>query len=266
MPRCRRLTRSTLGDQNVYRDLRDRRLLSIAIVLVVAIVAVPFLIKGEGDPRSRRQLAGDAAASVAGRARSSTPVVLTEQPVLRDFRERLDRYRTQNPFKQQLTAVPSARPGRPQRGRRRLDRRRRPAPTSRRSTPPPTPAPTDAGTEPEEPIDPDSTAPDGDDGRRLGRHHAGHDPGRRPDRHRRRHEGDQGRQAARLPAGPAGRRCVEYLQSDFELTEAVFIVSPFVTSQRGRRQVRPEARPTASSSSSRSARSTASSTTASATG
>ena len=148
--------------KNVYRDLRDRRLLSIAIVLVVAIVAVPFLIKGE-DESAPPPLAGDAGRPVPG-AEILDAAVLTEQPVLRDFRKRLDRYRTRNPFKQQLTAVPSAGLDDLSEDAERLDRRRQPAPTTSALDAAAETGTTDAGTEPEEPIDPDSTAPDGEDG------------------------------------------------------------------------------------------------------
>lgn len=87
--------------QNVYRDLRDRRMLSIAIVLVVAIIAVPFLMKGSGgEEATSSATAAPATAPFAGDEQLD-PVVLAEVPGLRDFRERLAGYSSHNPFKVQ---------------------------------------------------------------------------------------------------------------------------------------------------------------------
>ena len=88
--------------QNVYRDLRDRRMLSISAVLVAAIIAVPFLLGGGGDS-SDAPLPGAAPAAPFEGSEQLSPVVLADVPGLRDFRERLDRYQSHNPFKQQPT-------------------------------------------------------------------------------------------------------------------------------------------------------------------
>lgn len=87
--------------QNVYRDLRDRRMLSIAIVLVTAIIAVPLLMKGSGGEEATSAVtAAPAEAPFAGDEQLD-PVVLAEVPGLRDFRERLAGYSSHNPFKVQ---------------------------------------------------------------------------------------------------------------------------------------------------------------------
>ena len=88
---------------NIYRDLRDRRLLPIVIALLVAIIAVPFLLGGDdaATPVSSAALEGSTP-PVEG-ADQIDPVVLADVPGLRNFHERLDRYKSRNPFKQQLT-------------------------------------------------------------------------------------------------------------------------------------------------------------------
>jgi len=80
--------------EDLYRDMRDRRLLLPALALVVAIIAVPLLLMTpkESPP---------SAAAVAPPAGSDavSPAVLTEQPVgVRDYRERLDQLKSKNPF------------------------------------------------------------------------------------------------------------------------------------------------------------------------
>ena len=90
--------------KNVYRDLRDRRLLSIAIVLVVAIIAVPLLIKGvrrrnaPPPPAARSGGAGRGAEvlDAASLDRGARPARLPRAP------RPLPHH---NPFKQQLTGV-----------------------------------------------------------------------------------------------------------------------------------------------------------------
>lgn len=87
--------------RDVYRDLRDRRLLFIAIALVAAIVAVPFLIRSDEDPDGAASPSTPAAA--LDDAEIVDPVVLAEAPELRDFRRRLNMFRSRNPFQPQLT-------------------------------------------------------------------------------------------------------------------------------------------------------------------
>lgn len=86
--------------QNVYRDLRDRRMLSIAIALVVAILAVPFLMGGSGEEGSSATLPATTTAPFTGDEQLD-PVVLAEAPGLRDFHERLAAFKSHNPFRDQ---------------------------------------------------------------------------------------------------------------------------------------------------------------------
>lgn len=89
--------------QDVYSDLRDRRLLVVAIALIAAMIAVPFLVKGTStDPGS---------ASAPGGVQAPAgfdplePVALAETSELRDYRQRLSGLQSRNPFKQQLTGA-----------------------------------------------------------------------------------------------------------------------------------------------------------------
>lgn len=91
---------------DVYRDLRDRRLLVIVAALLVAILAVPYLVKG-----SESTGGGDSTATVVAGAADSNeldPVVLTQPSELRDYRERLSGLKAKNPFEQQLRATATA--------------------------------------------------------------------------------------------------------------------------------------------------------------
>jgi hypothetical protein len=100
--------RSTLND--LYRDLRDRRLLPVVIVLAVAIVAVPFLLGG-GSEAPVATAPVSTADGPAGGAESLSPVVLADVPGLRDYRQRLSRFNRRDPFKQQMTGTGTAQGG-----------------------------------------------------------------------------------------------------------------------------------------------------------
>jgi hypothetical protein len=96
--------------RDLYRDLRDRRLLPVAIVLAVAIVAVPFLLGGGSEQEPPATVT--ASAGAAGESSDPlAPVVLTEDPGLRDYRKRLDRFHSRDPFKQQMTGSNTAQGG-----------------------------------------------------------------------------------------------------------------------------------------------------------
>jgi hypothetical protein len=86
--------------EDVYRDLRDRRLLPIVALLLVAIVAVPIALSvSSGTPSST---APPVAEIVPADAPEAQAAVLAENPGLRDYRERLDALKSQNPFDQQF--------------------------------------------------------------------------------------------------------------------------------------------------------------------
>lgn len=90
--------------QDLYQDLRDRRLLPLIGLILVAIVATPFLlgsgkdIEEETSPAPGVQLE----ASTSSAAGGSLTVVQAE-PGLRDYRKRLRHRRAKNPFKPHYT-------------------------------------------------------------------------------------------------------------------------------------------------------------------
>jgi hypothetical protein len=96
--------------KDVYRDLRDRRLLPVVIALAVAIVAVPFLLGGGSEPVP--PTAPAATSGVAGDGGDElAPVVLADVPGLRDYKQRLSRFNSRDPFKQQMTGKDTAQGG-----------------------------------------------------------------------------------------------------------------------------------------------------------
>lgn len=92
---------------NLYWDLRDRRLLPLVALLLVAIVAAPFLLGSGGkspEPTARVPASG------AGAQRSASLVVLPAEPGLREPSKRLAGRLSKDPFKQHYTA-PLLKPG-----------------------------------------------------------------------------------------------------------------------------------------------------------
>jgi hypothetical protein len=88
---------------NVYRDLRDRRLLLPAIALVVGMLAVPILLKSHASGNSAAA-SPDATANSA--ASEAIPAVVSQELGVTNYKKRLDRLQSKNPFHQQYTAPP----------------------------------------------------------------------------------------------------------------------------------------------------------------
>jgi hypothetical protein len=91
--------------EDLYYDLKDRRLLPLVALAIVAIVAVPFLLSGgsdEPEPSAAAKGGGGASASSSGAKASLTVVRAT--PGLRDYRKRLRGRTATDPFKQRFTA------------------------------------------------------------------------------------------------------------------------------------------------------------------
>jgi hypothetical protein len=86
---------------NLYRDMRDRRLLLPALALLVALIAVPVLLKsGSSTPPPP-------SASVAtggGEVSATEPAVLAENAGITDYRKRLDWLQSKNPFRSRAPA------------------------------------------------------------------------------------------------------------------------------------------------------------------
>jgi hypothetical protein len=89
---------------DLYYDLRDRRLLPVVALVVVAIVAVPFLLGGEEEIQAPE--AGGL--SALGSEKTSKLTVVEATPGLRDYRKRLGDRSPTNPFKQRYTGLPAS--------------------------------------------------------------------------------------------------------------------------------------------------------------
>ncbi len=98
---------------DLYYDLRERHLLPLVALLIVALVAVPFLLGGgssESEPGE-----GEAAVATASTARrSSTLVVAKAAPGLRDYHRRLGSDHAKNPFIQQYSNEEGSESGSPE--------------------------------------------------------------------------------------------------------------------------------------------------------
>ena len=91
-----------LGD--LYYDLRERRLLPLVGLVVVAIAAVPFLLGGAEETVELPAGAGVAAELDAARERTSSLTVVEAKPGLRDYRKRLRDRKPTDPFEQRYTS------------------------------------------------------------------------------------------------------------------------------------------------------------------
>jgi hypothetical protein len=84
--------------RDLFDDLRDRRLLPLVGLLVVAIVAVPFLLKQDPEETSGSMGGGPEATPAA------QLTVVQATPGLRDYRKRLRARTPTNPFDQRFTS------------------------------------------------------------------------------------------------------------------------------------------------------------------
>jgi hypothetical protein len=92
---------------DLYYDLRERHLLPLVALLLIAIVAAPFVLGGASDSSP----AGASDSAVATPAVASSPgtlVVAKSAPGLRDYRRRLAHLRAKDPFKQQYAGPEAA--------------------------------------------------------------------------------------------------------------------------------------------------------------
>jgi hypothetical protein len=92
---------------DLYYDLRDRRLLPLVALVLVAIAAVPFLLGGDGEePYVPAPGAGLSALGSTGPGSKLTVVEAT--PGLREYRKRLADRSPTDPFKQRYTGLPES--------------------------------------------------------------------------------------------------------------------------------------------------------------
>jgi hypothetical protein len=83
---------------NLYRDMRDRRLLLPALLLVVGLVAVPVLLTSSSTTSTVPASSGGPSASDS----AAVPAVVTQELGVTNYRKRLDRLQSKNPFHQQF--------------------------------------------------------------------------------------------------------------------------------------------------------------------
>lgn len=95
------MTRPKVLD-DLYGDLKDRKLLPIVALLAVAIVAVPIALSVSSSPPETTE--APVAEIVPADAPEAQAAVLAENPGLRNYRQRLDALKTKNPFDQQYAA------------------------------------------------------------------------------------------------------------------------------------------------------------------
>jgi hypothetical protein len=85
---------------DLYRDMRDRRLLIPAVALVAALIAVPVLLSTDSPS------ALPPVPPPPSEATAAQPAVLAETVGIRDYRKRLEALKSKNPFKQKF-ALPT---------------------------------------------------------------------------------------------------------------------------------------------------------------
>jgi len=90
---------------DLYYDLRDRRLLPFVALVIVAIAAVPFLL---GDSEEAHVPSPVGGLSALGSEKTSKLTVVEATPGLRDYRKRLADRSPTNPFKQRYTGLPAS--------------------------------------------------------------------------------------------------------------------------------------------------------------
>lgn len=92
---------------DLYWDLRDRRLLPIIALIVVAIIAVPFLLGGGGSEEAKPAHSSAASSLKREMTDVSELTVVRADPGLREYSKRLARRKPTNPFKQKFTNAPN---------------------------------------------------------------------------------------------------------------------------------------------------------------
>jgi hypothetical protein len=89
---------------DLFYDLKERHLLPLVAVLIVAIIGAPIYFNNAGKPEGEPDatpVPGATASSVAAGRQGGTIVVARSEPGLRDYRRRLKDYRALDPFRQQ---------------------------------------------------------------------------------------------------------------------------------------------------------------------
>jgi len=87
---------------DLYLDLRDRRLLPLVALILVAIIAMPILLAGGSD--EPEPAPGPSAVASGSTPAAQSLTVVKAQPGLRNYKKRLAHRRATDPFKQRFTA------------------------------------------------------------------------------------------------------------------------------------------------------------------
>jgi hypothetical protein len=93
---------------NLYRDMRDRRLLLPALALAIALIIVPVALSSSPDESPAPPPAADTVGADAEAATS--PAVLAEQLGITDYRKRLEEFKSKDPFRSKFASAPPAEP------------------------------------------------------------------------------------------------------------------------------------------------------------
>lgn len=88
---------------DIYYDLKERHLLPIAVVLLIAIVAVPIVLSQSSGSGTSAEAPESAIASTSATASEGRELVATSTPGLRKYQRRLAHLKEKDPFKQQFT-------------------------------------------------------------------------------------------------------------------------------------------------------------------
>jgi hypothetical protein len=88
---------------DLYQDLRDRRLLPLVGLILVAILAVPFLLGGGSDEEEPTPFPAAPLEGSTPSARQASLTVVPARPGLRDYRKRLRHRSSTDPFKPRFT-------------------------------------------------------------------------------------------------------------------------------------------------------------------
>jgi hypothetical protein len=93
---------------DLFYDLKERHLLPLVAVLIVAIIGAPIYFKSstESDPEPAAT-AGGATATASSVADGETLVVAHSEPGLRSYKQRLKKYRELDPFEQRVEEAPT---------------------------------------------------------------------------------------------------------------------------------------------------------------
>ncbi|MCW2987886.1 MAG: hypothetical protein JWM24_824 [Solirubrobacterales bacterium] len=92
--------------RDLYQDLRDRRLLPLVALILVAIAAVPVLLSGSGSGSPAAPIAEGQGPTPAAAASNASLTVVKAAPGLREPGKRLSRLRAKDPFRQHYTNAP----------------------------------------------------------------------------------------------------------------------------------------------------------------